>query len=66
MDPEATLNTADQAISDGNYTTAREALAAYQAWRNNGGFQPNMRHAAKPGDAFARECSRRLTDATQR
>ncbi len=60
MDPEATLNLCDQAISDCGLAEAQRHIAAYRAWRARGGFEPYMRYAEMRGDAFATECSRRI------
>lgn len=58
MDPIAALQFCHQAISDCDIEDAREHLANYRRWRASGGLQPEV--YGTPGDAFARECARRI------
>lgn len=61
MDPAACLQNADQAISDCEFELARDMLHNYRDWRRKGGFEPlEVAGSGKHGDAFARECERRL------
>lgn len=54
LDPKASLDRAANALDQGDYDTAREALDDYGAWRKRGGFEP------PGGDDRARELRRRL------
>lgn len=40
MDPKAALISADQLISDENYSEAVYILGGYATWRFKGGFEP--------------------------
>lgn len=60
MDPDATLDRAEDAIVDGDLPEAIEALADYSAWRGRGGFAP------KGGDERASRLSNALSVAEER
>jgi hypothetical protein len=40
MDPEACLDCAQDALTEGDPRGAHESLVAYWTWRRRGGFQP--------------------------
>jgi len=66
MDPRETLRIADQAVSDLDAATAREALANYRTWRARGGYEPyNVAGSSHHGDKFAWETARRLEALTR-
>lgn len=41
MDPQITLEMAENALDEHDWESAREALNNYARWRNNGGFEPS-------------------------
>jgi hypothetical protein len=41
MDPTACLQRARDAIDEGDFDEARDALASYREWRRRGGFEPD-------------------------
>jgi hypothetical protein len=61
MDPEETLHTADQAVSDCDSCAAHVALQDYRNWRASGGFEPlTVGSTTDRGDLFARKVAQRL------
>lgn len=66
MDPNACLLHIDRYIDGGQVVDARILLAEYWRWRATGGYEPvEVDKTGKPGDEFARECKKRLDEATR-
>lgn len=63
MDPNACLEAADQALSDGDLDECFTRIGNYWFWRYRGGFEPrDVASSGKAGDVFADWLENRAMD----